>query len=366
MCFELSIRKRLVLSNIAMFIIPIISFIVLEIILSIFHLNLFQYRNGGHPPRIFFIVRFWGMILIFGATNGLLSYFVSKSIIKPLKELSLATNKISEGYLDFEIKPTRNDEIGKLAQNFEQMRKNLKESSELQKKYEENRKELLANISHDLKTPITSIKGYVEGIIDGVANSPKRMERYIQTIYHKANDMDALIDELFLYSKLDLKRIPFTFEEVNINNYLKDIIEEQQFDIQEAGVKISYFGMDKSQEITLIDRDQLKRAITNIIQNSIKFMDKKLKQIDVQLREDDTHLTVIITDNGKGISNDAIPFIFDRFYRADPSRNRDTGGSGLGLAIVKRIVEEHGGEIWAESIIGERTSIFFTLKKVNY
>jgi signal transduction histidine kinase len=372
---EMSIRKRLILSNIAMIIIPIFFFIVIEIILGVFLYHFMggwdgnqNWRgnrdwNAGEVGKTFIITRFVGLLLALIITNGILTYFVSKSIIKPVKKLSEAAQQISEGNLDFKIEPINKDELGKLADTFEQMRSKLKESAELQKKYEENRKELIANISHDLKTPITSIKGYVEGIQDGVANTPEKMDRYIKTIYTKAVDMDHLIDELFLYSKLDLHRVPFHFEEIDIMSYLLDFVEELRFDIEKDGMVVTFDAEQDASYKVIADREQLKRVTMNIIQNSLKHMDKEEKRVQIFLKERPEDVLVQIQDNGLGIPVDDLPYIFDRFYKADPSRNTATGGSGLGLAIVKRIVEEHGGEIWAESKLGEGTSIFFTLKK---
>lgn len=347
-----------------MIVIPIFSFILIEILLGVFYYKVLEPKFSGHPPRSFYFFRFGIIIPIFAITNGVLSYFVSKSILRPVENLSIAAKQISEGNLDFEVKPFNKDELGQLAVSFELMRRNLKESAEMQKKYEENRKELIANISHDLKTPITSIKGYIEGIKDGVANTPEKMERYIETIYLKTLDMDHLINELFLYSKLDLKRVTFHFEEVNIHDYLVDRIEELKFDLDPLNVRISYSShVERMNCIILMDREQFKRVMTNIIQNSLKYMDKDEKLISIKLIEDQEKITIQFHDNGKGISKDALPFIFERFYRADPSRNLSTGGTGLGLAIAKRIIEEHGGEIWAESEIGKYTNIFLSLKK---
>jgi signal transduction histidine kinase len=359
----MSIRKRLILSNIAMIVIPIFFFIIIEIILGVFLYHIIGWKNGGDFGKTFILFRFIGLLLALIITNGLLTYFVSKSIIKPINKLSEAAQQISEGNLDFKIEPMNKDELGQLSKTFEMMRRKLKESAELQMKYEENRKELITNISHDLKTPMTSIIGYVEGIRDGISNTPEKMDRYIQTIYTKANDMDHLIDELFLYSKLDLHRVTFYYEEVDLKSYLSDYIEELRFDIEKDGVVVTFHADQDDSYHVMADREQLKRVTTNIFHNSLKHMDKVEKRIDIYLSLKKEDVIIQIQDNGRGISEDALPNIFDRFYRADASRNTSTGGSGLGLAITKRIVEEHGGDIWAESKIGEGTSIFYTLKK---
>ena len=303
------------------------------------------------------------ILLILIATNGILTYFVSKSVLRPIQTLKDAANYIKEGNLDFEVKPTSNDEIGELCIAFEKMREKLKESIDVQIQYENNRKELISNISHDLKTPVTAIKGYVEGIIDGVADSPEKMDRYIKTIYTKASDLDKLIDELFLFSKLDLNKLPFDFQEINIKTYLEDCVDELSFDLEKNNISLSLKTEVINNPIVLVDIEKLKRVIINIVQNSSKYMDKEKGKIEIILHEEKSELLIEIKDNGQGIDHKDIPYIFDRFYRTDISRNSSTGGSGLGLAIVKRIIEGHEGKIWAESEEGIGTSIFFTLKK---
>lgn len=359
---KLSIRKRLLISNIAMVLIPVLSLFLVELLLGIGLIYVFKMDINEQFEKTFLILRFAGLLSVLIITNGVLTYYISKSILLPIRELSIAAEQISDGNLEYSINPSGKDELGKLAETFELMRGKLQESADLKVGYEINRKELIANISHDLKTPITSIKGYVEGIQDGVANTPEKLERYLQTIYTKANDMDHLIDELFLYSKLDLHSVPFKFEKVNLQSYLENVIEEIQFDLEKNGVGISLFVEHGKSFEGLVDREQLKRVISNIINNSLKFMDKDEKRIEVYVKMKSKRILVEIKDNGSGIPKENLPNVFDQFYKADLSRNSENGGSGLGLAIVKRIIEEHGGEVMAESKEGEGTSIFFTIK----
>ena len=315
--------------------------------------------------RSFFPIIVILLIVILVVTNSLLTYFVSRSIIRPIRKLQKAASMMKEGNLTVEIKPESKDELGQLAQGFEEMRIRLKESIDLQVAYENNRKELLANISHDLKTPITSIIGYVEGIRDGVANSPEKMERYIQTIYTKARDLDRMIDQLFLFSKLDLQRLPFHFERIKFDQYLSDFVEELRFDVEGMNVEVS-LDIDKNEIYEVLgDREQLKRVITNITDNSLKYNDKEEKKLHFHLSAMDSYILFKLEDNGPGVNEKSIPFIFDQFYRADLARGTKKGGSGLGLSIAKRIIEEHHGSIWAENNNGAGISIFITLKRAN-
>ena len=303
------------------------------------------------------------VILVIGI-NGIVTIFVTKSIVKPLNMLRNATNKITNENLEFQLKYDSKDEIGQLCGDFEKMRIRLKKSIELQKQYEINRNELISNISHDLKTPITSIKGFIEGILDGVASSSEKKERYLKAAYYKVNTVDNLIDELFLYSKLEVNGVSFEFDNVNLVEYLKDCFEELQLDTEEKGIKLNLNIDEGCNPFVLADRDKIRRVIINIVENSMKYIKKEQGNITIKLEEDKDYAIVSIIDNGEGIANDNLTYIFERFYRTDVSRNSSTGGSGLGLAISKKIIEGNGGTIWAESILGQGTTICFTLKKV--
>ncbi|CAM4484976.1 signal transduction histidine kinase [Paenibacillus endophyticus] len=293
--------------------------------------------------------------------NVLLYYFLTRSIVKPLELLRKSTERITAGNLSFELHAEGNDEIAKLSEAFEVMRGKLKQSVEKQLQYEHNRKELIANITHDLKTPITSIKASIEGIRDGVPDTKQKMERYVNTILTKADDMDQLIDELFLYSKLDLKQLPFTFEPINLGHFIQDYAEDLQFDLQEQGIQLEWSIDTSPDSNVLADRDKLKRVLVNIMDNCVKYMKASPKKISITLQPEQGQLCLTIRDNGPGISEEAVPFVFERFFREDLSRSSQTGGSGLGLAIAKQIIEGHDGSIYAESKLGAGTSIIIVL-----
>ncbi|KSU89389.1 histidine kinase [Priestia veravalensis] len=307
------------------------------------------------------------LLLLFVVIIGFVNYVVSRSVIKPIYRLKRAAERIRQGDVHFSIpyKYNSKDEINELTNSFEEMRKKLQSSIDLQVHYEENRKQLLSSISHDLKTPITSIIGYVEGIQDGVANTPEKLEKYLSTISTKAKDMNSLIDELFLFSKLDLHEVPFHFETVNINDFMENLNQELQFELEEKGVLLRFYTTLSKRAYVKVDTDKLRRVIMNLITNSIKFMDKEDKRIELVLSENESEVIVRIVDNGCGIEPRALPYIFNKFYRAEESRNTQTGGSGLGLAIAKQIIDSHGGSIWATSTLHKETSIYFSLRKIT-
>ena len=294
---------------------------------------------------------------------GSLTIWVYRSILRPLSKLQEATRKIRDGNLDFTLDIEEDDEIGELCQDFEEMRIRLKESAEQKIQYDNENKELISNISHDLKTPITAIKGYVEGILDGVASSPEKLDKYIRTIYNKANDMDRLIDELTFYSKIDTNKIPYTFSKINVNSYFRDCAEEVGLDMESRGIELGYFNYVNEDVEVIADAEQMKRVINNIISNSVKYLDKPKGIINIRIKDVGDFIQVEIEDNGRGIATKDLPYIFDRFYRTDSSRNSSKGGSGIGLSIVKKIIEDHGGRIWATSKEGIGTEMHFVLRK---
>ena len=216
-----------------------------------------------------------------------------------------------------------------------------------------------------MKTPITAIKGYVEGIIDGVADTPEKQEKYIRTIYNKANDMDKLINELTTYSKFDNNRIPYNFHKLNVADYFRDCVEEVGLDLESKNITLNYSNIVDPDTMVIADPEQMKRVINNIIGNSVKYMDKTKEKsvIDIRILDQVDSIQVEIEDNGKGIAQKDLGNIFERFYRTDSSRNSSTGGSGIGLSIVKKIIEDHGGYIWATSKEGEGTCMHFVLRK---
>ncbi len=306
-------------------------------------------------------------VLIIVFTAVLLMFWIYQSILSPINTLRMATNQMSEGNLEYPMEYRKNkDEIAELCQDFENMRKRMKTLIEEQMQYEETTRELMSNISHDLKTPLTAIKGYAEGMLDGVADTPERREKYLRTIYNKAADMTYLVDELSFFSKIDSNAIPYHFVHVNMDEYFSDCVAELALDLEVKNIDLGYFNyvVDKEQEI-IVDAEQLKRVISNIIGNSVKYMDKKRGIINFRIQDQYDCVQIEIEDNGKGIAKNEISYIFDRFYRTDASRNSSQGGTGLGLSICRKIIEDHGGRIWASSKEGVGTSIFFTLKKYN-
>lgn len=305
------------------------------------------------------------IVIVLILTSAVLIRKIHDATIVPLNKLRAATVNIKEGNLEFQLEqPEDNgDVINGLFADFEAMRCKLRENADEKLRNDKENKELISNISHDLKTPITAIKGYAEGLVDGVAVTPQMQERYLRTIYNKSIEMDRLIDELTLYSKIDTNRIPYKFEKVSFVEFFNDCADSLRMELEAKNITFEYHNLTDGESTIIADVEQMSRVVNNIISNSVKYMNTTQGKIVMTLRDEGDFVRVELSDNGLGISKKDLPHIFDRFYRSDEARNSATGGSGIGLAIVKKIVEDHGGRIWAESREGQGTKMCIVIRK---
>ena len=224
-------------------------------------------------------------------------------------------------------------------------------------------REMLGNITHDLKTPLTAIRGYSQGILDGVAATPERMNKYVTTIRNKADDMAGLVDELSLFAQIYKKDIEYRRSEVEVSDFISRCMGNLALDLETRHIDFLYRNDVEKGTLLYIDEEKVKRVFYNIVGNAYKYIDKDAGMIYIYVEEEEHVIWIHIQDNGTGIEESELPFIFDRFYRTDSSRNSKTGGTGLGLAIAKKVIEDHGGEIYAESEKGKGTKISFSLPK---
>ena len=274
-------------------------------------------------------------------------FWIYKRILVPLDKMRIATKKIADGNFDYELDEKDFVEIPFLYNDFEKMRIKLKENEEEKILSENASRELVSNISHDLKTPLTAIRGYVEGILDGVASSPQKVRDYLTTIYNKTNDMTKLIDELLYYSRVSGNEFSYNFEKTNVKEFFDDYVKDLYLELDTIRINFSYSANVDADTMIDIDREQIKRALNNIVANAVKYMDKEDPEIHFRVKETMDAINIRISDNGRGIDEKDLPHIFERFYRSDASRNTKLGGSGIGLSIVKKVIENHEGSVVA-------------------
>ena len=290
-------------------------------------------------------------------------FWIYKRILVPLDKMRIATKKIADGNFDYELDEKDFVEIPFLYNDFEKMRIKLKENEEEKILSENASRELVSNISHDLKTPLTAVRGYVEGILDGVASSPQKVRDYLTTIYNKTNDMTKLIDELLYYSRVSGNEFSYNFEKTNVKEFFDDYVKDLYLELDTIKINFSYSANVDADTVIDIDREQIKRALNNIVANAVKYMDKEDPEIHFRVKETMDAINIRISDNGRGIDEKDLPHIFERFYRSDASRNTKLGGSGIGLSIVKKVIENHEGSVVAISKSGVGTDIDIVLKK---
>ena len=291
-------------------------------------------------------------------TNRFLTRFVVRRIEEPLDLLSDGARRLGDGDLDYRITYTGKDEFAPVCGAFNEMAARLKESVERTRRDEESRKELLAGISHDLRSPLTSIRAYVEGLLDGVAKTEEAKQRYLRTIHTKAEDIDRLVSQLFLYSKLDLEGAPMEIRPIRLDEFVSSFVEEAAPDSRIHGLEIT--AAQLAPVTVSADPEQLRRVLSNILENSIKYKDKETGCLCITL-EENGRLT--LADNGPGVPEEALPKLFDVFYRSDPARKNPAGGSGLGLAIASKAVQSMGGTISAYNVPDGGLAIKITLPK---
>lgn len=352
---KMTIKHRLFFSNIRMVIIAFVIFAFITRIMTYIMVGtprpdreatayFFDTTTRDFRLTLWFILLILFMILI-SIINSILTHRFTKHIIKQLEPLSAGVNQIQKNNLSYRINHKSDDEFLPICEAFNEMSEKLETSIEEKKKDEANRKELIAGISHDLRTPLTSIKGCVEGIETGVASTPEMQKKYLSIIKNKASVMEHIIEQLFLFSKLDMNEFPLFMRRVDIGLAVSDMIEDSAPEYENRGLSVALAEIPQNIYINA-DVFMLKNVIINILENSVKYKTKEHGQIKINIMQNDGYVFLRMTDNGPGVQAEMLPSLFDIFYRTDPSRSNK--GSGLGLAISAKIIERMNGQIFAE------------------
>jgi signal transduction histidine kinase len=320
-----------------------------------------EINGSGYIPLVMTVLSVF--LIVFAASYAAVQRKYTREVILPVLSLKNAASKLRGGELDTPISDEGAGEVGELAGEIEQLRLALKNTLYYQNKVDENRKFLITSISHDLKTPVTAIRGYIEGILDGVAITDEKRQAYLKSAVAKTKLIDTMIEDLLLYSKLDLNQMTFEFEKTDMLSYMEDAACENRILFENEGMELNVENRLSTGVFVLLDREKFRRVVQNIFDNARRNMAEG-GTLSVILRETNAAVILEFRDSGKGISEEDLPHIFERFYKGDAARS--TGGSsGMGLAIAKQIVEAHGGSIWAVSPKMQGTSVNISLKKTG-
>ena len=274
--------------------------------------------------------------------------WIASGLEKSIRSAERITRNLKWGNLDEPLDYRHKDEFRPLADEIELLRLSLQNSLRRQKELEGEKKMLVGNISHDLRTPLTAIRGYAQGLKDGIAKTEAEQVEYLDIIENKVQVIEQLVNDLKVLTDIDQKRIQYHKQELHVESFLKDCIDDQIYEVQNAGGALRLATV--AQDIFVdADPSKLARVFMNIIQNAVKYQSpKRPLQINIYARQVGETIEIRVEDNGVGVKKKDLPLLFDRFYRADKSRNSDIGGSGIGLSICKDIIDEHGGEIGAK------------------
>lgn len=325
---------------------------------SILIFGAFDWNEDEGNEAVFKLVLAAVVLLVFAAvfaTNSFLTRFIVKKVQSPLEILEVGVKNISDGNLSYRINYGGNDEFLPICDAFNSMASRLAELSAAQKKDEKNRRELIAGISHDLRTPLTSVKAYVEGLRDGIADTDEKRKKYMATILSKTDEIIAMTERLFMFSKLDLDEYPFSAEKFDAAAEIKKIAQSFLDDYGEKlSIKTDFSALDKNENGSenaeiIFDKIQFRNALANIVENSLKYCGKEKCAVKISCGRRGGFAEISVLDNGPGVPNDALEKLFDVFYRADSARSPRKKGSGLGLAITAKVCQHFGGTVFAEN-----------------
>lgn len=289
------------------------------------------------------------IVLILSSAFLVLYFF---QVHRPIKEITRATNEYSKGNLSYHVKPMHNDEIGRLGMSLDYMASQLNESDKFQQKF-------LSNISHDFRSPLTSIKGYLEAIQDGTI-PPEMLDKYIGIMLFETERLTKLTSNILTLNELDPKSVRLDISTFDLNSIIRHTVETFEGTCKKKGIKFNITYANSVQNVKA-DKGRIQQVIYNLIDNAIKFS-KENSYIYITVKENGEKAQISIKDTGCGIAKEDIDKIWDRFYKSDSSRGRDKKGSGLGLSITKEVIQAHGENIDVVSTVGVGTEFIFTLK----
>lgn len=294
----------------------------------------------------FLLMILTAFILTLGIVNTIIYNKTKKMILEPIQQISNAAKAIRAGNLDTPIDINGPDELEQVGQDFMDMQNFLKESVIKQNEYDMNRQELLSGISHDLRTPLTSIKGYTEGLMAGIADTPEKQRRYYAAIQTRTDDLEKLVNSLSLYMRVNRTLFMRNPMVLSFSHMLRSYVSKEKDQFERYHVTVEWC-IDTADDIVNIDVTEFHRVLDNLFNNAVKYRTADTSYIRLRLEKESDMLVFLFSDDGPGIAEANLEHIFEAFVRLDEARSHTDMGSGLGLAIVKRIVKAHHGNVRA-------------------
>ena len=315
-------------------------------------------RLALQPSTIVLLISVIVIIIV----NVVLSSRMVVKIMVPVNKLLNGAERIKQGDLSENIHYSGKDELSRVCDSFNEMQDRLRDNINKNIAYEQRQREMIAGISHDLRTPLTSIKSYVKGLKDGVAQTGEKRQSYLDIIYLKTGEMESLIENLFQFAKLETGSVPLHLQWVCLNQYLATYLDKHIDDYKMRGVSLVFH--DTPQKLmSKLDGNLMGKVFENIMENSIKYAVDDQIIITVSLQASNESAIIRVKDNGPGVPVECLMKLFESFYRVDDARSNSTDGSGLGLSIAKHIIEKHGGKIYAENDNGLAVMIELPVEK---
>ncbi len=286
---------------------------------------------------------------------------ITEPVVRSLKSLAVAVSEISAGDFKTRVLVDSQDEVGDLANSINEMAAKLETSAEIEKELTQSRRELVSAVSHDLRTPLASIRVMVESLVDGVVDDQETIGKYLKNTLSEVEYLSQLVDDLFEIARMDAGMLQLNIDDASVHDLISDTLESMS--AQASAEELSLEGgVDGDIPPVFMDTRRVQRVLYNLVQNSIRHTPPD-GTIFISARDAGEVIQLEVSDNGDGIQERDKDRLFEQTYRGDPSRSRTSGGAGLGLSIAKGIVEAHGGRIWFESVLGEGSKFSFTIPK---
>lgn len=369
---ERTVKRRIFLSNALMVLVTLVIFLMINAVVIKVYSESIEHELEGSMGDVLdedgledmiegFTVRRNEFILLFFldgicciAFLLLISQFFTKRLVdrimEPLNALSDGAKRIRNHDLTQDIAYAGDMEFEDVCHSFNEMREAILTGQEKNQRYERARTDMIAGISHDLRTPLTAIRGTIKALLDDVASTPEQQKKFLETAYRRTGDMDVLLNQLFYLSKLETGNMPIDPVTIEISDFIGNYVKGKRELLENEPIEIAA-DTDGIAGLVSVDAEQLQRVFDNLLENSRKYGEVTPLKIKIALERTEEGFSICFSDNGVGVEEDKLPFLFDEFYRADGSRNKKEG-NGLGLYIVRYLIEAMGGSVRAANTDG--------------